>query len=98
MDQYIVGEGSKLASHGHWNRMQRIAEVRCRARDQIATQPRHRQTQQLIFDAEESRSIDTGLNDSKIGFVEQKNGAVRLNRPGEMDLLSFTIREVRVPE
>ena len=86
------------AAHGDGNGMQRFVQVRMDASRQICRELLERAPDHVPVEIEEFRRVRAGLNDDVIGLPHDEQSAVRLDRTGEMNLLSLAVRQVGLPE
>jgi len=65
--------------------------------EQIAIEIGERHADNLL-QIEEFGGIGAGLDDAMIGFADNQQGAVRLNRAREMNLFAFAVRKIGLSE
>ena len=78
--------------------LQRLGEVRRDPLRQVAPQRRQRQAEDTLRQAQQRAGIGAGLHHQPVRLPYQQQGAVRLDRGGEMDLLPLAVREVGLAE
>jgi len=76
----------------------RHVQSRIDAARKVALDRVDRQADQVMRQAKEPRRVDASLDDDMAGPAQDEQCAMRLDRPGEMDLLPLAIGKVRLAE
>jgi hypothetical protein len=83
-----------LAANRQGNCTQGFVEPGPDALKQIAAQLIKRPSKHFAINIEELRSIRAGLNHDMVGFADHEQSAMRLNRPGQLDLFALAIGKI----
>src|SRR5262249_15986754 len=83
---------AEMAADRQWRRMKLAAKMRQYLQQEIAVEFRQWTADDRV-DLQELGSVGARLNDNVIGLTHGKQHAVRLDRPGQMNLLALAIRE-----
>ena len=87
------------AAHGERHRaQQRHVEMRADTVGEVAVDGVDGAADRVMREAQERRRVGAGLDDDMAAFPQHQQGAVRLDRPGEVDLLPLAVRKVGLAE
>ena len=76
-----------------WDGVQRVVEMRENTKQQVAIDVGQRRSDHAVaLQIEKGGSVGACLDHDMIGFANQQERAMRLDRARQMDLLTFTIR------
>ncbi len=80
-----------MAAHGDRHGIRRVGQMRADHGCEIAAEIGKAAADQPAGNAEKRGGVGAGARDHQIGFAQQQQRAMRLDRAGQMDLLAFAV-------
>src|SRR5262245_38984557 len=87
-----------VAAHGNGYGVQRLLPPRAYAARQVSRKLVEPTAKNIVIEMKKGSRIRAGLNDQLVRLPHHEQGAVRLYRTSEMNLLSLAVRQIGLPE